>query len=141
MTTITKRSRRSATTMRSVSSHSSSTEPHRCRTRPSCAPWTAGLREVIIGNTELAAAESGNQPEASGDLAKNAPCCSASPPLAPSWCPVITQATGLADDGTRFDPATLAVGAIVVLALQTEVKTHPQHAGEMVLHYPQAGDA
>jgi hypothetical protein len=41
----------------------------------------------------------------------------------PDLIPVITQATRLADgEGTRFEPVTLAVGGLVMLALQTEVK-------------------
>ena len=40
----------------------------------------------------------------------------------PDLVPVITQAITMADDTTRFEPATLAVGALVVLALQTDVK-------------------
>jgi len=43
---------------------------------------------------------------------------------------VIDRAVRLADDTIRFEPATLAVGVLVLLALQTEVKVDRNAAGE-----------
>jgi len=43
---------------------------------------------------------------------------------------VIDHAVRLADDTTRFEPATLAVGGLVLLALQTEVRVERNTAGE-----------
>ena len=40
----------------------------------------------------------------------------------PELALVIDRAVLLADDTTRFEPATLAVGGLVLLALQTEIK-------------------
>jgi hypothetical protein len=48
----------------------------------------------------------------------------------PELAPVIDRAVRLADDTTRFEPATLAVGGLVLLALQTEVKVERNTAGE-----------
>ncbi len=48
----------------------------------------------------------------------------------PELALVIDRAVLLADDTTRFEPATLAVGGLVLLALQTEVKVERNTAGE-----------
>ena len=48
----------------------------------------------------------------------------------PELAPVIDRAVRLADDTTRFEPATLAVGGLVLLALQTEIKVERNTAGE-----------
>ena len=48
----------------------------------------------------------------------------------PELAPVIDRAVRLADDTTRFEPATLAVGGLVLLALHTEVKVERNTAGE-----------
>jgi len=42
----------------------------------------------------------------------------------------IDRAVRLADDTTRFEPATLAVGGLVLLALQTEVEVKRNTAGK-----------
>ncbi len=42
---------------------------------------------------------------------------------------MIDRAVRLADDTTRFEPATLAVGGLVLIALQTEVKVERNTAG------------
>jgi hypothetical protein len=81
----------------------------------------SGLRDAIDNDTELASyAEPGDQPANPGDLAKVTLLYLAD--ARPELVPVITQAIERPDDGTRFEPVTLAVGALVVLALQTEVK-------------------
>lgn len=36
----------------------------------------------------------------------------------------------LAEDSTRFEPATLALGGLVLLALQTEIKVERNTTGE-----------
>ena len=41
----------------------------------------------------------------------------------PELVPVIDHAARLAEDTTRFEPATLAFGGLVLIALQTEVKS------------------
>ena len=43
---------------------------------------------------------------------------------------MIDHAVRLADDTTRFEPATLAVGGLVLLALQTDVRVERNTAGE-----------
>jgi len=43
---------------------------------------------------------------------------------------VINRAVHLAEETTRFEPATLAVGGLVLLALQTEIKINRNTAGE-----------
>ena len=43
---------------------------------------------------------------------------------------MIDRAVRLADDTTRFEPATLAVGGLVLLVLHTEVKIERNTAGE-----------
>ena len=48
----------------------------------------------------------------------------------PELALVIDRAVHLADDTTRFEPATLAVGGLVLLALHTEVKVERNTAGE-----------
>jgi len=48
----------------------------------------------------------------------------------PELAPVIDRTVRLADDTTRFEPATLAVGGLVLLALHTEVKVERNTAGE-----------
>lgn len=45
--------------------------------------------------------------------------------------PVIHRAVRLAKDTTRFEPATLAVGRLVLLALHTEIKIDRNAAGEL----------
>lgn len=53
-----------------------------------------------------------------------------SPPPAPELVPVIDHAARLAEDTTRFEPATLAFGGLVLIALQTEVKVDCNTAGQ-----------
>ncbi|MDQ2882564.1 MAG: CHAT domain-containing protein [Actinomycetota bacterium] len=48
----------------------------------------------------------------------------------PDLAPVINRAMHLAAETTRFEPATLAVGSLVLLALQTEIKINRNTAGE-----------
>jgi hypothetical protein len=48
----------------------------------------------------------------------------------PELALVIDRAVRLADDTTRFEPATFAVGGLVLLALHTEVKVERNTAGE-----------
>ncbi|MGH3853028.1 MAG: hypothetical protein ACRDR6_05930 [Pseudonocardiaceae bacterium] len=48
----------------------------------------------------------------------------------PELASVIDRAVRLAEDSTRFEPATLAVGGLVLLALQTEIKVERSTAGE-----------
>lgn len=78
-----------------------------------------GLREAAASDTELAGyAEPGITTDA-GDLARATLLHLAA--TNPDLIPVITRAIG--DTGyTARDPVTLTVGALVVLALQTEVK-------------------
>lgn len=50
----------------------------------------------------------------------------------PELSAVVDRAVSLSatDDGTRFEPATLAVGALVIIALQTDVKVERNTAGK-----------
>lgn len=43
---------------------------------------------------------------------------------------MIDRAIRLAEDTTRFEPATLALGGLVLLALPTEIKVERKTAGE-----------
>lgn len=63
----------------------------------------------------------GTPPPSDGDLARATLTHLAT--TRPDLTPVIDRAVVLAEDTTRFEPATLAVGALVLLALQTEVTT------------------
>jgi hypothetical protein len=44
--------------------------------------------------------------------------------------PVIDHAVRLAEDTTRFEPATLALGSLVLIALQTEIKIDRNTTGK-----------
>ena len=44
--------------------------------------------------------------------------------------PVIDHAVRLAEDTTRFEPATLALGGLVLIALQTEIKIDRNTGGQ-----------
>ena len=48
----------------------------------------------------------------------------------PNLAAVVDRAVHLADYNTRFEPAMLAVGGLVVLALQTEVRVERNATGE-----------
>jgi len=78
----------------------------------------SGLREALTTDTTLA---SYAQPGIAdpGDLARATLQYLAA--TRPDLVPIITQAIDLPDRGVR-DPVTFTVGALVVLALQTEVK-------------------
>lgn len=79
----------------------------------------SGLRDALTDDTDLAAYTSpAGQAADPGELAKTTLLYLAA--ARPDLVPVITRATELAGDSTR-EPA-LFVGALVVLALQTEVK-------------------
>jgi hypothetical protein len=89
----------------------------------------AGLRQALTAGTDLADyAEPGCQQASPGDLARATLRYLAAQP---ALIPVITQATTMADDTTR-DP-TLLVGALVVLALQTEIKLTRNEQGKWAL--------
>jgi len=78
-----------------------------------------GLRDALTEDTELAQyASPGGQVADPGELAKSTLLYLAT--SRPGLVPVITRAVQLDDESTR-EP-TLFVGALVVLALQTEVK-------------------
>ena len=79
----------------------------------------SGLRDALADNGGLAGyAAPGGQAADPGELARATLVYLAA--ARPDLVPVIGQAVALADDSTR-EPA-LFVGALVVLALQTEVK-------------------
>jgi hypothetical protein len=44
--------------------------------------------------------------------------------------PVIDHAVHLAEDATRFEPADLALGGLVLIALQTEIKIDQNTTGQ-----------
>ena len=101
-----------------------------------CTPLASpGLREAITASTGLAShAGPGDQAAGPGELARAALGHLAA--TRPELIPVITRAAELPPDGTRFEPATLAVGALVVLALQTKVKLtrNPQGNWAFTIH-------
>ncbi len=70
----------------------------------------------------------GAPPPSHGDLARAALTHLSA--TRPELASVIDRAVLLADDTTRFEPATLAVGGLVLLALHTEVKVERNTAGE-----------
>lgn len=81
---------------------------------------TTGLRDAIKGSAELDSYSEPSQMGDPDDLAKATLLYLAD--THPDLAPIIAQAARLPEDSVRFDPATLTVGALVVLALQTEVK-------------------
>ena len=70
----------------------------------------------------------GTPPPNHGDLARTTLTHLAA--TRPELTLVIDHAVRLADDTTRFEPATLAVGGLVLLALQTDVRVERNTAGE-----------
>jgi len=70
----------------------------------------------------------GSPPPSHGDLARATLTHLSA--TRPELAPVIDRAVYLADDTTRFEPATLAVGGLVLLALQTEIKVERNTAGK-----------
>ncbi|HKR51758.1 MAG TPA: hypothetical protein VJT72_19670 [Pseudonocardiaceae bacterium] len=48
----------------------------------------------------------------------------------PEFAAVIDHAVRLAEDTTRFEPATLALGSLVLLVLQTEIKVDRDITGQ-----------
>ena len=79
----------------------------------------SGLREAITVGTDLDGYSSPGSTAEPGDLARATLLHLAV--TRPDLVPVITRAIKLPSEGSR-DPVTLAVGALVILALQTEVK-------------------
>ncbi|MFN2497432.1 MAG: hypothetical protein ABR608_16260 [Pseudonocardiaceae bacterium] len=70
----------------------------------------------------------GTPPPGKGDLARATLTHLAA--THPDRAAVVDRAVRLADYNTRFEPATLAVGGLVVLALQTDVRIERNPAGE-----------
>lgn len=70
----------------------------------------------------------GTPPPSDGDLARAT--LSHLAITRPQLGPVIDRATRLADDDTRFEPAMLALGGLVPLALHTEIKIQRSTTGE-----------
>ena len=86
-----------------------------------------GLRQATTDDTELAGyAQSGTTTADAGDLARATLVHLAS--TRPNLVPVITRAINDPGYAVR-DPVTLTVGALVVLALQTEVKLTRNNQG------------
>ena len=79
----------------------------------------SGLQEALTADTELASYAQPGTAADPGDLARATLQHLAA--TRPELVPVITRAIDLPGYGVR-DPVTLTVGALVVLALQTEVK-------------------
>ena len=87
----------------------------------------SGLRDALSDDAELADyASPAGQTADSGDLAKTTLLYLAI--TRPDIVPIIARSVELADDSTR-EPA-LFVGALVVLALQTEVKLTRDNQGK-----------
>ncbi|MDG6106466.1 hypothetical protein Daura_27100 [Dactylosporangium aurantiacum] len=85
-------------------------------------PDAGQLRQIGSRLREAAAVDEQPGPAApvtAGDLARAALEYLAG---SPEHRQVVARAASIPADGTRFEPATLAVGALVVIALQTEVK-------------------
>lgn len=70
----------------------------------------------------------GTPPPSDGDLARATLAHLAA--TRPALTPAIDRGVCLADDTIRFEPATLTVGGLVLLALQTEVKIERNAAGK-----------
>ena len=70
----------------------------------------------------------GTPPPSDGDLAQATLTHLAA--TRPELAPVIQRAVGLAEDTTRLEPTTLALGGLVLLALQTEIKIERNTTGE-----------
>lgn len=70
----------------------------------------------------------GTPPPSDGDLARATLTYLAT--TRPELTSVIHHAVRLAEDTTRFEPATLAVGGLALLALHTEIKVERNTAGE-----------
>jgi hypothetical protein len=67
-------------------------------------------------------------PPPEGDLARTTLTYLAA--TRPELGPVLDHAVRLAQDATRFEPATLALGGLVLLALQTEMKIDRNITGQ-----------
>lgn len=88
-----------------------------------------GLRQAIADSTELAIyADPSDHDAGPGDLARVTLLHLVV--TRPDLIPVITRAIEMPTDGTRFEPTILAIGALVVLVLQTEVKLARSTKGE-----------
>ncbi len=70
----------------------------------------------------------GTPPPSDGDLARATLTYLAA--TRPELAPVIHHAIRMAEDATRFEPTTLAVGGLALLALHTEIKIERNTAGE-----------
>ncbi|MGH3773972.1 MAG: hypothetical protein ACRDRW_21710 [Pseudonocardiaceae bacterium] len=70
----------------------------------------------------------GTPPPSDGDLARATLTHLAA--TRPELASVIDRAVRLAEDTTRFEPAMLAVGGLVLLALHTEITVERNAAGE-----------
>ena len=93
----------------------------------------AGLREALTTDTGLTGYEQADGgPTDPGDLARAVLLHLAA--TQPALAPVIIQATTPDAGATRFEPATLALGALVILALQTEVKLTRNTKGKWALN-------
>lgn len=98
------------------------------------------LRQAITTGPALTDyADPGPEQASPGDLARATLLHLAAQPV---LIPVITRAVGMAGDDTTRDP-TLLVGALVVLALQTEIKLTRNQAGKwaLTLHKHAAKDS
>jgi hypothetical protein len=67
-------------------------------------------------------------PPSEGDLARTTLTHVAA--TRPGLVPVIDHAMRLAEDTTRIEPATLALGGLVLIALQTEIKIDRNTSGQ-----------
>ena len=67
-------------------------------------------------------------PPTEGDLARTTLAYLAA--TCPELAPMIDHAVRLAENTTRFEPATLAVGGLVLIALQTEITIDRNTAGQ-----------
>jgi hypothetical protein len=70
----------------------------------------------------------GTSPPTEGDLARATLTHVAA--TRPELVPVVDHAVRLAEDTTRFEPATLALGGLILIALQTEIKVDRNTAGQ-----------
>jgi hypothetical protein len=70
-------------------------------------------------------------PPTEGDLARTTLTYLAA--ARPDLGPVINRAMRLGEDTTRFEPATLALGGLVLLALQTEMKIDRNITGQWTI--------
>jgi hypothetical protein len=89
---------------------------------------------------QSAAQETAAQPVSAGELAREALSYLAETPESAA---VIGKAVAIPADGSRFEPGALAIGALILIALKTEVKLTRSEEGRwsLLIHKPSMSDS